>query len=249
MELFTHGRDCGAGFWPAASEEQAESLHHNLLDAADDDGPMLVPPMGEEALDPWAGVEAPVEEFQADVVAEVPDRVAEEGPVGTIPKEAEEPPEKGGWMVSILCAGIAVVSICLLLPLAEENHQLAWQREKLKTDLAQLQRQVAINDEFLQKISNDPTLAERLAQRQMKFVREGSSILDLPVSGTEELSPFQLVSLPTPAPIPPYQPLGGAMSAVVRNPHLRLYLTGIGLLLLAAGLVLGGESKVADAEG
>jgi hypothetical protein len=245
MELFTHGRNCGAGFQPASSE-QAESLHHNPADAADDDEPMLVPPVGEEVVDPWAGVEAPAEEFQADLIAEVPDRAAEEEPVGTIPREVEEPPEKGGWMVSILCAGIAVISICLLLPLAEENHQLAWQREKLKTDLVQLQQQVEINDEFLKKISNDPTLAERLAQRQMKFVREGSSILDLPVSGNEEMSPFQLVSLPNPTPIPPYQPLGGAMSAVVRNPHLRLYLTGIGLLLLATGLVLGGESKQAD---
>ena len=157
-----------------------------------------------------------------------------------------EPPEKGGWIVSILCAGIAIVSICLLMPLAEQNHQLAWQREKLRIDLAQLKEQVQMNDEFLKKISNDPTLAERLAQRQMKFIRQGSTVLDLPVGDKEELSPFQLVNLPAPMPIPPYQPLGGALSAVVRNSHLRLYLTGIGLLCLAAGLVLGGESKVEE---
>jgi hypothetical protein len=242
MGLFTHGPETRND---AASAHAAASFDIPM-DAADDDEPMLVPPVGEDVVDPWAGVEAPVEEFQADVVAEVPHHTTEEEPVATIPREVEEPPEKGGWMVSILCAGIAVISICLLLPLAEENHQLAWQREKLKTDLVQLQQQVEINDQFLKKISNDPTLAERLAQRQMKFVREGSSILDLPVSGKEEMSPFQLVSLPNPAPIALYQPLGGAMSAVVRNPHLRLYLTGIGLLLLATGLVLGGESKQAE---
>ena len=131
----------------------------------------------------------------------------------------------------------------MLLPLAEENHQLAWQREKLITDLVQLQEQVQVNDEFLKRISNDPTLAERLAQRQMKFIRQGTTVLDLPGGAKEEMSPFQLVTLPPPNPIPPYQPLGGVLSAVIRNSHLRLYLTGAGLLLLAAGLVLGGESK------
>ena len=100
-----------------------------------------------------------------------------------------------------------------------------------------------INDEFLKKVSDDPTLAERLAQRQMKFIRKGTTILDLPSGGKEEMSPFQLVNLPPPNPIAAYQPLGGTLSAIVRNSRMRLYLTGIGLMLLAAGLVLGGGTK------
>src|SRR5205823_7371301 len=149
-----------------------------------------------------------------------------------------EPQERGGWTVSLLCAGVAIIAVCLLLPLAEENHQLAWQREKLRVDLEQIKQQVAVNGEFLKKVADDPTLAERLAQRQMKFIREGTKVLELPGDGgKEEMSPFLLVSLPPPSPMPPYRPLGGALSFVVRNPRLRLYVTGIGLMMLACGLV------------
>jgi hypothetical protein len=164
--------------------------------------------------------------------------------VKTDEEEPEEGDEKGGWVVALLCAGIALVAVCLLLPLAEENHQLAYQREKLKADLEQIKKQVDVNGEFLKKVSGDPTLAERLAQRQMKFIRQGSGILDLPdESGREEMSPFLLVSLPPPNPMPPYRPLGGMLAGVVRNARLRLYVTGIGLLLLAAGVVLGGGNR------
>ncbi len=152
--------------------------------------------------------------------------------------------EKGGWVVALLCAGVAIVAVCLLLPLAEENHQLAYQREKLKIDLEQIQHQVAVNAEFLKKVAGDPTLAERLAQRQMKFIRQGTGVLDLPgTSAKDEMSPFLLVSLPPPSPMPPYQPLGGILAGVVRSPRLRLYTTGVGLLFLAAGVVLGGGNK------
>src|SRR5258707_15862608 len=97
-----------------------------------------------------------------------------------------EPQERGGWTVSLLCAGVATIAVCLLLPLAEENHQLAWQREKLRVDLEQIKQQVAVNGEFLKKVADDPTLAERLAQRQMKFIREGTKVLELPGDGGKE---------------------------------------------------------------
>lgn len=157
--------------------------------------------------------------------------------------DTDEAEEKGGWTVALVCAGVALVAVCLLLPLAEENHQLAYQREKLKTDLDQVKNQVDVNAEFLTKVTDDPTLAERLAERQMKFVREGTSVLDIPGSGKEGMSPFLLTALPPPNPMPPYHPLGGVLSIVGRDPHLRLYTLGSGLLLLAAGTVLGGGSK------
>ena len=78
----------------------------------------------------------------------------------------------------------------------------------------------------------------------MKLIRKGSSILELPDSGQQETSPFQLVSLPPPVATPPYRPLGGPLSIVIRNPHARLYATGIGLILVASGLILGGGTKV-----
>ena len=226
----------------------------NRIPVNPDDDELLVVPTWESGtvVDAWAGVEPPTEEplMDSQSVEAKPSIEPVTEPMADFPTPIEpdedESPEKGGWIVSLLGAGISIVAICLLLPLAEENHQLAWQREKLKTDLVQLQEQVKVNDEFIHKINDDPSLSERLAQRQMKFIRKGTTILDLPDNGKEETSPFQLVTLPPPNPIPPYRPLGGALSAVVRNPHLRLYLAGIGLLLLAAGLVLGGEAKKSD---
>jgi hypothetical protein len=154
-----------------------------------------------------------------------------------------EPPEKGGWMISLLCIGIALIAICLLLPMANENHELAYQKQKLSIDLEQIKKQLDVNNEFLTKVADDPTLAERLAERQMKFVREGTDVLDLPEQGQPQSSPFMLVALPPPNPMPPYQPLGGTLAIVGRNPHLRMMILGIGLLLAAAGIVLDGGNK------
>jgi hypothetical protein len=165
-----------------------------------------------------------------------------------------EPEESGGWTIAVLCAGIAIIGACLLLPLVEVNHQLAWQKEKLGTDLEQIKQQVEVNAEFLRRVNDDPTLAERLARRQMKVVRQGTSILDLRDARTaaaatgaddspQQASPFQLVMLPPPSPMPPYRPMGGALMSIVLNSRVRLYLIGFALLLMACGLVLGGGHK------
>src|SRR4051812_13842040 len=126
-------------------------------------------------IDPWGA---------ADPAAFAPRR---EGVFAPAPPPA---PRRGGGILTIplLCIGIATIACVTLLPLADENHQLAWEREKLKLDLAQLKEQGRVNDEFLQRVADDPTLAERLAGRQMKFIREGSSMLPLRGGGKEEMS-------------------------------------------------------------
>jgi hypothetical protein len=164
----------------------------------------------------------------------------------TAPPPPPPPPEpvlprKGGGILTIplLCVGIAIIACVSLLPLADENHQLAWEREKLRADLKQLKEQGRVNAEFLTKVADDPTLAERLAQRQMKYIREGSSILTIKGQAKEEMSPFHLVSVPPPPPMPAYEPVGGLLGTLVRQPRAQLYLCGLALLLIAAGLVLG----------
>jgi hypothetical protein len=162
-------------------------------------------------------------------------------------EEAEEaaPRRRGGGVVTIplLCIGIATIACVTLLPIADENHQLAWERQKLQADLTQLQEQSRVNDEFLKRVADDPTLAERLANRQMKYIREGSSVLPLRGGGREEMSPFHLVSVPPPPPAPPYQPVGGALATIIRQPRAQLYLCGGALLLIATGLILGHVPK------
>ncbi|MGB7161183.1 MAG: hypothetical protein WBD40_24195 [Tepidisphaeraceae bacterium] len=148
--------------------------------------------------------------------------------------------KSSAWTIPLLCAGIAILACCLLIPAADENRRLTWERERLKADLEQIQKQVSVNNAFLRRLMADPTLSERLARRQMKMVREGTSVLETKSAvGKEELSPFLLVTLPPPAEMPQYRPIGGVLGELCRNPKSQLYLTGAALLMMASGLVLG----------
>ena len=155
--------------------------------------------------------------------------------------DAKSSPVGGGlFTIPLLCLGLGIIACCVLIPAADENRRLAYEREKLKADLEQITRQIDVNGEFLKRVADDPTLAERLAQRQMKMVREGTSVLELKGNyAGRDMSPFELVTLPPPPELAPYQPMGGKLSSVCRNPRSQLYLMGGGLLLVAAGLVLG----------
>ena len=169
-------------------------------------------------------------------------------------------PKGGGWTVTMLCAGMAILACCVLIPQTDANRRLVYEREKLKLDLESVKKQLATNEEFLRRVADDPNLAERLAQRQMKIIRQGTRVLELkdtsrlgtpdqrlgsssPAPTPDEVSPFQLVHVPPPPPMPPYEPVGGTLAKMCYHPQSRLYLIGTGLLLMAAGLVLGLGSK------
>jgi hypothetical protein len=153
----------------------------------------------------------------------------------------------GGWTIPLLCAGISIIACCLLIPLCDANRRAAFEKLRLRRDLESLQHQVATNDEFLRKVSDDPTLAERLAQRQLRKVRAG--MRDVPLKDDAgagrskaafgSMSPFGIVAVAPPGPLAPYQPVGGRIATLCYNPHSRLYLMGAGLMLLAMGLVMG----------
>ncbi len=151
----------------------------------------------------------------------------------------------GGWTIPVLCAGIAIIACCLLIPICDSNRRAAYEKLRLRRDLESLQHQVATNDEFLRKVSDDPTLAERLAQRQLRKVRAGMHDVPLKVEPGQStgafgsMSPFAIVAVPPPPPLPPYKPVGGRIATICYNPHSRLYLMGAGLMLLAMGLVMG----------
>src|SRR5687767_7910699 len=91
------------------------------------------------------------------------------------PRPVESSPRprsrSGAFTIPMLCAGVAILACSLIIPAADENRHLVYEREALKADLAQLERQVAMNDAFLKKLASDPGLSERLAQRQMRMVR------------------------------------------------------------------------------
>jgi hypothetical protein len=56
------------------------------------------------------------------------------------------------------------------------------------------------------------------------------------------MSPFLLVNVPPPPPMPPYRPLGGDLGQWWLHPRIQLYLLGLGMFLAAAGLILGDSS-------
>jgi len=218
-----------------------------------------------DSVDPWgaaAQADVAVAESTAESMDEADDADADEEGAEEEGAEEEAADEesideaipacakRGGGVLTIplICIGVAIIACISLLPLADENHRLAWEREKLRADLAHLQEQVRVNDEFLQRVADDPTLAERLAQRQMKYLREGTKVLHLRGMGKVEMSPFQLVAVPPPPPMAPYQPVGGALATLIRTPRSQLYLSGLALLLIATGLVLGYVPKRAKGD-
>jgi hypothetical protein len=242
----------------------------------DDGDATLVEPWGEEApgavavtAEPAAAVDSASREAASGKSGKpiasdpqshhvVPNNSAD-APDGMLDYESSADPENadnlvpagatrgGGWTIPVLCAGISIIACCLLIPLCDANRRAAYEKLRLRRDLESLQHQVATNDEFLRKVSDDPTLAERLAQRQLRKVRAGMH--DVPLNDDAGLgrskaafgsmSPFGIVAVPPPPPLAPYHPVGGRIATLCYNPHTRLYLTGVGLMFLAMGLVMG----------
>jgi hypothetical protein len=210
--------------WDALAEAEDDQPRLMLVDAGD----APVPPVFDEADlgDNDASEAADANEHAVSAA------VAE---IASVP----QPTRGGAFTIPALCAGIAIIAACLLIPQADANRRLAYERTRLQADLAAVEKQVGVNDEFLRKVADDPNLAERLAQRQMKIIREGNAVLNLKSDGGEEMSPFQLTAVAPAAQFPPYQPRGGILANLCYNPHTRLYLMGIGLMAMAGGLVLG----------
>jgi len=147
-------------------------------------------------------------------------------------------------LLPLMCIGICLIGACVLLPQAEANRKLAAERARLERDLKYVQMQLSVNDEFLKRVGGDAGLAERLAQRQMQSIRQGSSVLELRGRPRRlEISPFQLLSIaPPPAPAP-YRPPGGIIGRLCESARDRLYATGLGMFMVATGLVLGTSAK------
>ncbi len=171
---------------------------------------------------------------------------------GEVPAKKEAPASGGGFTIPLICLGIGLIAMCLLIPAADENRQLVYERARLQMDLDQLQKQAATNDAFLKRVANDPTLSERLARRQLKMVPQGTSVLELKSekNNTADMSPFLLVTVPPPAPLPPYQPVGGFLADLCRHPKTQLYLIGAGMMMVACGLVMSRSEPLSrdDAE-
>lgn len=143
-----------------------------------------------------------------------------------------------------MCFGIALIACALIVGQVEENRQMAWQKNKLQMDLDHLRKQSDTNVEFLERIKTDANLVERLAQRQMKLVREGAAVLELKGSAGEEgLSAFKLVKTPSPPIVEPYRPADTPLTRLFGTARQRLVASGMGAFLVAVGLIMGNPGK------
>ena len=187
----------------------------------------------------WEG-EAPAEPINAALSA-APDVVAPPESDTHLHNVVPAPEIRGGgWTLPLLCAGLALIACCVLIPQADANRRLAYERQMLKMDLDSVEKQVQVNDEFLKKVAADPALAQRLAERQMKLIPEGTRVLELAHQKEgDSMSPFQLVSVAPAPPLPPYKPVGGLIAHLCYDAKSRLYVIGAALLLMATGLVMG----------
>ncbi|MDB5299090.1 MAG: hypothetical protein JWO87_753 [Phycisphaerales bacterium] len=146
----------------------------------------------------------------------------------------------GGWTIPLLCLGIGLIACCIVIPQADVNGRLFYERQMLQADLESVEKQVAVNGEFIKRVMDDPTLAERLAGRQLKTIRKGQKVLALKHEPADtDMSPFALVTVAPPALPPPYKPVGGGFASLCYDARSRLYLMGAAMTMIAAGLVLG----------
>ena len=151
------------------------------------------------------------------------------------------------WALPLLALGLGLIACCLVIPATDTNRGLASERERLRAELDGLERQVAVNEEFLSRIHGDPELAERVADRQLKPRPAGVATLapGIPgraagAAGDFAASPFALVRAEPTAPPPrPTPPTGGRLAAYCRQPRTRLAVLGAGLFCCLFGLIGG----------
>jgi hypothetical protein len=144
------------------------------------------------------------------------------------------------WSLPLLCIGLGLIAVCVLVPAAEANKRLTADRDKLNRDLSYVESQLLANQEFLKIAGNDPEVAERLAQRQFRQIRQGTSVLELKgVDQSSGRSPFQMISVPPPPPVNEYQPLTGYLADICGDTRRQLYSVAMGMFLVAMALVLG----------
>lgn len=191
---------------------------------------------------PWEGVHDGEPDEQAAELGRLVEADEDLRPMVALADEPGPDSRTGAhWTIPLLCVGITMIACCVLIPLSNETRQAAYERRRLQSELDYVVRQVDANKTFLHDMPRDPTLGQRMAQLQMKAVPAGTAVLPLSTpSSPYDQSPFQLVHLPPPPAILPYQPPGDWFSQLFLKPKSQLYLLGLGMFMVAASLVLGG---------
>ncbi|HEY0010163.1 MAG TPA: hypothetical protein VGB55_15670 [Tepidisphaeraceae bacterium] len=211
--------------------------------------PSVVPsiPTDEAVEDPIAMLDAAVDEVaDEEELEDESDEVEEvEQVVATDPEPAVLQGSTGAWWtLPTLFVGLSVVACAVLVPAADENRQALHELAKIEQEVAYFQKQSEVNKQFLEHVANDPALAERLAMRQLRMTRSESRMIHLPQRKDGfAMSPFALVHVDPPAPLPEYRSVGGLLGRWFNDTRRQIYFAGAGLLIAAAGVILGGRDE------
>lgn len=225
---------------PAAVEAETSPIQENTVLPSDKNHP--------EPVQPDPILEKPFDtclEQSVDPTAQLVSHSFDAKPVLT----ANASSRTGAWWtLPMMCLGLGIIACALIVPAVDENRRELHQLARLERDVSYFQMQSDVNKQFLEHVSTDPALAERLAQRQLRMTRPDSRIVQIPQAGNHPfgMSPYALVTLDPPPPIPDYQPLGGMLSRYFLDSKNQVYLTGIGILMTAAGVILGGGQSKPD---
>jgi len=157
---------------------------------------------------------------------------------------AASAPDGRAWSIPVMCLGLGMLAALLVIPQVDQNRQLVRQVARLEVDLAHLEAQADANRQFIQRLSSDPVMIERIAQRQMNLIREGTEALRLDNDPAAlDRSPFSLSKLPPPPPLEEERTIGGRLAALARHPSLQPWLLGVSIMVIATGLVLGATPR------
>ncbi|MEM8872871.1 MAG: hypothetical protein AAGD32_01315 [Planctomycetota bacterium] len=144
------------------------------------------------------------------------------------------------WAIPVLCLGLGLMACAVLVPAAAETRDLALRRDVLQQDLDHLDMQAARNAQLLNRIGQDPVLAQRLERRQLNRVEEGAEQVAIGLEPSPFAStPFALVAVETPSEIPVATTRGGRLMEACLDGRGRLVVFGFAGLCIATGLVCG----------
>jgi|GEM_PF-6549045 len=148
------------------------------------------------------------------------------------------------WMSSTLATlvlffGLVVIGLAVLLPAREQNRKLVHSIAQMQAEVDFVDRQIDINRQFLDDVTHDPELVERLLMRQTNRMQDGKAALDLHAAPTDfSASPFGIMRLNAPPPPVPYRSDVPSWLEWTTTSSSRFIGISLGLFGVASALIL-----------
>jgi len=165
---------------------------------------------------------------------------------------------RGWWAVIPIVIGMTLVAACVLVPAAGELDQLRHDLALLDREVEHARKQVEVNRDFVASVQSDPGLRKRLQAMQDLSVPgnatdsptrdETGSTLE-PVRLQKPVTSVSALSLPTIEPdATPITTVSGVPMILRPLTHstARVIVLGVGLMLVAWGLLFGGKRLTSE---